>query len=101
MRISVLGLGYVGTVAAACLAREGHQVIGVDPQTRKVDLINAGKTPIIEERIGPTIEAQVHSRRLRATADVAAAVRHAELIMICVGTPSRPNGDIDLRYVRR
>src|SRR5215831_20163194 len=101
MRVSVLGLGYVGAVSAGCLAEEGHEVVGVDPESRKVDLINAGKTPIIEQEIGQIIERQVAGGRLSATTDVAAAVRRTDLIMICVGTPSRSNGDIELTYVKR
>src|SRR5262249_52058801 len=101
MRISVLGLGYVGAVSAGCLAEEGHEVIGVDPESRKVDLINSGKTPIIEKDIGEIIGRQVAAGRLSATTDVAAAVRQCDLILICVGTPSRSNGDIDLKYVER
>jgi len=101
MKICVLGLGYVGTVSAGCLAQEGHEVVGVDPESRKVDLINAGKAPIIEKDIGPIIERQVAARRLRATTDVSAAVGQADLALVCVGTPSRANGDIDLTFVRR
>ena len=101
MRICVLGLGYVGTVSAGCLAQEGHEVLGVDPEPRKVDLINAGKTPIIEKDIGPIIQRQVAAGRLRATTDVAAAVGQADLSLVCVGTPSRANGDIELKFVRR
>ena len=70
MKISIMGLGYVGAVSAGCLAEEGHEVIGVDPQQAKVDLINAGKTPIIEKDIGEMIARNVASGRLRATADV-------------------------------
>jgi GDP-mannose 6-dehydrogenase len=101
MKISVLGLGYVGAVSAACLAQEGHEVIGVDPESRKVDLINAGKTPIIEKDVGTIIEQQVAAGRLRATTDVSDAVEQADLSMVCVGTPSRANGDIELKFVRR
>jgi GDP-mannose 6-dehydrogenase len=101
VRISVLGLGYVGAVSAGCLAREGHRVVGVDPQQTKVDLINAGRTPIIEKDIGEIIKQQVAAGRLSATADVGAAVRQSDLVQVCVGTPSRSNGDIDLQYVRR
>ena len=101
MKISVLGLGYVGAVSAGCLAHEGHEVIGVDVKQVNVDLINDGKSPIIEKDIGQIIEDQVTAGRLRATMDVTAAVLHAELLMICVGTPSRSNGDIDLSHVRR
>ncbi|HZT62965.1 MAG TPA: UDP-glucose/GDP-mannose dehydrogenase family protein [Burkholderiales bacterium] len=101
MKISVLGLGYVGAVSAACLARDGHEVIGVDPERTKVDLINAGKTPIIEKDIGPIIATQVAAGKLRATTELPHAVRHTDLSLVCVGTPSLPNGDIDLKYVRR
>jgi GDP-mannose 6-dehydrogenase len=101
MRISVFGLGYVGAVSAGCLAREGHQVIGVDAEPAKVDLINAGRSPIIEKDIGAIIERGVREGRLSATADVAAAVAASDLIVVCVGTPSRSNGDIDLKYIRR
>ena len=101
MKISVMGLGYVGAVAAGCLAREGHEIIGVDPQQTKVDLINAGKTPIIEKDIGEIIAEQVAAGRLVATTDVKAAVLATDLSLVCVGTPSLGNGHIDLKYVRR
>src|SRR6185312_2921904 len=101
MKISVMGLGYVGAVSAGCLAKEGHEVIGVDPQQAKVDLINGGRTPIIEKDIGEMIEQAVRDGRLRATSDVHEAVRHTDLSLICVGTPSLGNGHIDLKYVRR
>jgi GDP-mannose 6-dehydrogenase len=101
MKISIMGLGYVGAVSAGCLAEEGHEVIGVDPQQAKVDLINAGKTPIIEKDIGEMIARNVASGRLRATADVLEAVRHTDLSLVCVGTPSLGNGHIDLKFVRR
>jgi GDP-mannose 6-dehydrogenase len=101
MKISVLGLGYVGAVSAGCLAKDGHEVIGVDPERAKVDLINAGRSPIIEKDIGEIIHAQVAAGRLSATTEVAHAVRHTDLALVCVGTPSLPNGAIDLRYVKR
>jgi GDP-mannose 6-dehydrogenase len=101
MRISVFGLGYVGAVVAACLARRGHQVIGVDTEPGKVALLNAGKSPIIEPEIDAITAREVAEGRLAATADFAAAVAHSDLIMVCVGTPSRANGEIDLRHVRR
>src|SRR2546425_10627544 len=101
MKLSVWGLGYVGTVSAGCLAQEGHEVIGVDSEQTKVDLINAGKTPIIEKDIGRIIRQQVAAGRLSATTDAAVAVQRTDLFLICVGTPSRSNGDIELKYVRR
>ena len=101
MKISVLGLGYVGAVSAGCLAKDGHEVIGVDPERTKVDLINAGRAPIIEKDIGEIIAAQVAAGRLRATTELSDAVRSSDLAIVCVGTPSQPNGGIDLSYVRR
>src|SRR5688500_12328028 len=101
MKISVLGLGYVGAVSAGCLARDGHEVIGVDPERTKVDLINAGKSPIIEKDIGTIIAEQVAAGRLRATTGLAEAVRHTDLSLVCVGPRSLPNGGIDLKYIRR
>jgi len=101
MKLSVWGLGYVGTVSAGCLAQEGHEVIGVDSEPAKVDLINAGKPPIIEKDIGQIIERQVAAGRLSATTEASVAVRQTDLFLICVGTPSRSNGDIELKYVRR
>jgi len=101
MKISVLGLGYVGAVSAGCLAHDGHEVIGVDPERSKVDLINAGRSPIIEKDIGGIIAEQVAAGRLRASNDIGSAVRHTDLVLVCVGTPSMPNGGIDLKFIRR
>ncbi|MDA8108922.1 MAG: nucleotide sugar dehydrogenase [Betaproteobacteria bacterium] len=101
MKLCVLGLGYVGTVTAACLARERHEVIGVDPEPRKVELINAGRSPIVEKHVGEIIERAVAAGRLRAAPDADSAVARADLTLVCVGTPSRANGDIELRYLRR
>jgi GDP-mannose 6-dehydrogenase len=101
MRIAVLGLGYVGAVVAACLARKGHRVIGVDTEPAKVALLDSGRSPIIEPEIGAITAQEVAAGRLSATLDVEAAVPSAELIMVCVGTPSRGNGAIDLQHVRR
>ncbi|HUQ74396.1 MAG TPA: nucleotide sugar dehydrogenase [Burkholderiales bacterium] len=101
MKICVLGLGYVGAVSAGLLAKEGHEVIGVDPERTKVDLINEGRSPIIEKDLGEIIAEQVAAGRLRASTTVEDAVRHTDLAIVCVGTPSQPNGGIDLRYIRR
>jgi GDP-mannose 6-dehydrogenase len=101
VKISVFGLGYVGTVSAACLAGDGHEVVGVDPVSTKVDLINQGQSPIIEKDVGEIIAATVMSRRLRATSDPTQAIRDTELSFVCVGTPSQPNGNLDLRYIQR
>jgi GDP-mannose 6-dehydrogenase len=101
VRLSVLGLGYVGAVVAACLARKGHVVTGIDSAAGKVALVNSGRSPIIEQEIDELIAQQVAAGRLSASTDVAAAVPQSDLILVCVGTPSRGNGDIDLTHVRR
>jgi GDP-mannose 6-dehydrogenase len=94
-------LGYVGTVSAACLAHDGHNVIGVDPVPTKVDLINRGQSPIIEADIGEIIATAVEAGQLCATCDPVQAIRETELSFVCVGTPSQTNGNLDLRYIRR
>jgi len=101
MKICVLGLGYVGAVSAGCLAKEGHEVLGVDPEKTKVDLINSGRSPIIEKDLGEIIAEQAAAGRLRASTDVGEAVRQTDLAFVCVGTPSQPNGGIDLKYIKR
>ena len=99
--ISVFGLGYVGCVSAACFAREGHSVIGVDVNPAKVDMINAGKATIVEAGIGQLVAEMVEGGRLEATTDIAYAVRETAVSLVCVGTPSRANGSLDLSYVER
>jgi GDP-mannose 6-dehydrogenase len=101
MRISIFGLGYVGSVSAGCLASDGHTVIGVDPNSTKADLINRGLSPIVEKDIGEMIAKQVKGGRLSATTSVAKAVQRDRPVLICVGTPSQLNGNLDLSYVRR
>jgi len=101
MRISVFGLGYVGAVSAACLAKDGHRVIGVDTNELKVRLIAGGRSPIVEPGLEELIGEQVAAGRLSTTRDVAAAVRESDLLFVCVGTPGQRNGSIDLAYVRR
>jgi GDP-mannose 6-dehydrogenase len=99
--ISVFGLGYVGCVSAACFAKQGYGVIGVDVSQSKVDMLNAGKSTIVEEGIVELV-AEVHAAgRLHATTDVGEAVRGSSVSLIAVGTPSRGNGSIDLRYIER
>lgn len=101
MKISIFGLGYVGAVSAGCLASDGHEVIGVDPNQTKVDLINNGQTPIIEKDIGEMVASSVEANRLRATTHVHEAVLDSDISLICVGTPSQLNGNLDLSFVRR
>jgi GDP-mannose 6-dehydrogenase len=100
MRISVFGLGYVGAVSAACLARDGHDVVGVDPNPTKIELINAGRSPIIEKGLEELIADAVRRGALRAVTDAATALAASDLSLVCVGTPSEANGSLDLRYVR-
>jgi GDP-mannose 6-dehydrogenase len=101
MKISIFGLGYVGAVSAGCLASDGHQVVGLDPNQTKVNLINDGMTPIIEKDIGEMIASTVKNGNLQATMDVREAVMNTDISLICVGTPSLLNGNLDLYYVRR
>jgi GDP-mannose 6-dehydrogenase len=100
LKVSIFGLGYVGTVSAGCLAKEGHEIIGVDPVKTKVQLINAGKSPIIERDIDEIICQAVKTGRLRATDDTVQAIRDTEISFVCVGTPSQINGNLDLTHVR-
>jgi GDP-mannose 6-dehydrogenase len=101
MTISVFGLGYVGCVSAACFAKEGHDVIGVDVSVPKVEMINDGVATIVEHGIAELVREGHDSGRLRATTSVAEAVAASSISLVCVGTPSRPNGSLDLSYVER
>jgi GDP-mannose 6-dehydrogenase len=101
LKISVFGLGYVGTVSSACLANDGHEVVGVDPVLTKVDLINAGKSPIVEAGLEEMVASAVAEGRLRATCDQNRAIRDTDLSFVCVGTPSQLNGNLDSTSVRR
>ena len=101
MKISVFGLGYVGAVSAACFAQEGHEVVGVDVSQTKVDIINSGNSPIVEEGIGELINQMVAEKRLRATTDIADAIENSDVSLVCVGTPSNDNGSLKLDYVKR
>ena len=101
MKISIFGMGYVGTVSAGCLARDGHEIVGIDPIRAKVDLINAGRAPIIEADIGEIVAEAVKAQQLRATIDQSQAIRQTDLSFVCVGTPSQTNGNLDLTYIRR
>ncbi|MFE0155700.1 nucleotide sugar dehydrogenase [Nonomuraea sp. NPDC059007] len=101
MRISVFGLGYVGCVSAACLASMGHEVVGVDVNPEKVELISRGLAPVVEERIGELTREVVQDGRLRATTDAVAALAASDLSLICVGTPSAANGSLSTAFLER
>jgi len=101
MRVSVFGLGYVGSVSAASLATDGHQVVGVDVSADKVAAINAGRSPIVEPGLEEMLARTVAEGRLRATGDATRAVADTEVSLLCVGTPSRRNGSLDLTYLER
>ena len=101
MKVSVFGLGYVGTVSAACLATEGHDVVGVDVNPAKLAMIGEGRTPVVEERIGDIVRDVVVAGRLTVTDDVTAAIHGTDLSLVCVGTPSASNGALDTTYLQR
>lgn len=100
MKVSVFGMGYVGAVCSACLASEGHYVIGVDPQQVKVDLINKGLSPIVEDGLEEMIAKGVSSGNLKAVQDARSAVEETDISIICVGTPSKKNGGLNLDYIK-
>ncbi len=100
MKIVVWGLGYVGTVSAACMAQLGHDVTGVEPHAAKVDAINAGRSPIREPGLDQLVHQGVASGRLRATQDGVPALLAADISLICVGTPSAADGGQNLIYLQ-
>lgn len=101
MKISIFGLGYVGSVSLACLAHNGHEVIGVDVSPSKVDCINRGQSPIIERDLDQIIADQRAKGRVSATSDMLAAVQATDVSFICVGTPSTGQGHLDLEGIFR
>ena len=101
MKISIVGLGYVGAVSSACLASAGHRVWGVDINPEKVRIINEGASPIVESGLAEKIAQARSAGRLQATVDIAEALRESELCFVAVATPSRPNGEIDPAHLFR
>ncbi|WP_345900751.1 nucleotide sugar dehydrogenase, partial [Martelella sp. UBA3392] len=99
VRVSVFGIGYTGTVSAACLAEQGHQVVAVDIDPAKVASINTGRTPIVEERLDELVSTNHAAGRLSATTDIAEAILNTDVSIVCVGTPGEDTGAIGLSYV--
>ena len=101
MKVAVYGLGYVGCVTGACIADIGHKVIGVDPNRVKTDLVNSGRSPVIETGIQEIMEKVVGNGSFSATDRWEKIVVESDCAFVCVGTPSKPNGRIDLNYIKR
>ena len=101
MKISIFGLGYVGAVSLACLSRDGHEVIGVDIEPAKLELIKAGKTPVVEEGMVELMAQVAASGRVTVTSDAQQAVQDSEISLVCVGTPSAANGSQDQGAILR
>lgn len=99
MRTSIFGLGYVGCVTAACLARDGHTVIGVDVNRQKAEMVGAGQSPVEEPGLDALIKEVVRSGNLKVNFDSQAAVLESQVSLICVGTPSNSNGSLNLQYI--
>jgi GDP-mannose 6-dehydrogenase len=101
LTISVFGMGYVGSVSAACFAHVGHKVIGVDVSPLKVEMMAAGRTPIVEARMNDLVEEGHRNGLLQATTNAEEAVLHSDISFVCVGTPSMRSGKLDLGFVKR
>ena len=101
VRISVFGIGYVGAVSAACLARDGHEVWAVDVDPKKVEQLASGKSPIVEPGLDALIETGVREGRLSATTSAQEAISATDISFLCVGTPAQANGSLDTTFVSR
>ena len=101
MRVSIFGLGYVGVVTLACLAREGHDVVGVDVNPDKVEMVIAGRSPIVEPGLADLLREGVETGRVRATVDAAFAIAESDVSLVAVGTPSSDRGEMFLGHVHR
>ena len=99
MKIGIIGSGHVGLVTGACFAHLGHEVICMDQDERKIAMLKKGKTPIYEPGLTEMLQANVREKRLTFALDVAATVRRAEVLFVCVGTPPKENGEADLTAV--
>src|SRR5262245_18382941 len=101
MKVSVFGLGYVGSVSAVSFAADGHTVVGVDVNRDKVASLNEGRSPIVEKGLDDLIKTAAANGSLRATTSTGEAVQATDLSLLCVGTPSRKNGSLDLSFLTR
>jgi GDP-mannose 6-dehydrogenase len=101
MKVAVFGLGYVGTVTAACLAANGHDVWGVDIDPTKVAMIASGSSPVVEPGLSALVSEMVGAQRLDATDCASTALDRADVSLLCVGTPSTPQGETNLAHVFR
>src|SRR6478735_5259878 len=101
MKIAIFGLGYVGSVSAACLASVGHTVIGVDVDEHKLSMIRQGRSPISEPGLDALLGRMITEGRLTATNDTPEAVHAADISLVCVGTPSRKNGSLESGYLEK
>jgi GDP-mannose 6-dehydrogenase len=99
LSVSIFGLGYVGSVSAACFASKGHKVIGVDVSRAKVEMMDSGRSPIVEAQVSELIAAANKSCHLHATTDATQAVLNSDVSFVCVGTPSLKNGKLDLSHI--
>ena len=99
LSVSIFGLGYVGSVSAACFASMGHKVIGVDVSRAKVEMLDSGRTPIVEARMSELVAEANKACRLHATTDATHAVLNSDVSFVCVGTPSLKNGKLDLSHI--
>ena len=99
MKVSVIGLGYVGCVSLGCLADKNHELIGVDILKSKVELINNGVSPIIEKGLDELIKKGVENKKIIAVTDLSTAIINSELCLVCVGTPNLPNGGLDMSII--
>ncbi|MBL7943068.1 MAG: UDP-glucose/GDP-mannose dehydrogenase family protein, partial [Flavobacteriales bacterium] len=98
MNVGVFGLGYVGVVNMACLGKLGHSIYGCDVKPQKVDAVRTGKSPIYEPGVDDLLGAMLNENRLQATTDASEVVRNTSIALICVGTPSREDGTVNLDY---
>jgi GDP-mannose 6-dehydrogenase len=99
--VSIFGLGYVGSVTAGCLSHKGHRVVGVDVNPMKVEAFAAGRSPVLEPGLEEFLAAGRAAGRIEATTDTASAIEQTDMSFICVGTPSMPNGKLDVSVVER